>query len=413
MSTSTASKKRKRSPSPAGLKVKSSDLETNLGPRLASFPAIEPAEETPFGVYGSTGDGELLAGETTRVEFEGREHPGSSQYLVALYDKRTHSLRVRRAPLHVLDRRVKRLKSLATAAVTGADAGFQQARVELGTAFGTKKAQAAIRAAARNKVDVGAMRGVADHLQARIEVQTKALPTKEEAVHIAEEGRLVPPFDLNATKPEDAYPLNGMIPDAEFSALNASVKKLQDAKTPRERHMLLPHRPVGWLTYMLDSLFAAPHLNKVSLKITWYVAALLAFRRVAQGAKGAKDRAALYEALPGLPKVVVDGMAARFMETGRDGQLQLTPAMETKHSTWTLALMLRADGSSADTALVAQTMNNAPVPKVQMWFRSLGCQIGAPPTGRKVAEGATDVKWATLKVPLEFPKIRAKPNQRR
>ena len=63
-----------------------------------------------------------------------------------------------------------------TAAVTGAE--FQQARVELGTVFGTKKAQAAIRAAARNKVDVNAMRGVADHLQARIEVQTKALPSK-------------------------------------------------------------------------------------------------------------------------------------------------------------------------------------------------------------------------------------------
>jgi len=47
----------------------------------------------------------------------------------------------------------------------------------LGEAFGTKKAKANIRAQERNKVDVSAMEGVAQHLQDRIEQSTGALPT--------------------------------------------------------------------------------------------------------------------------------------------------------------------------------------------------------------------------------------------
>ena len=51
-------------------------------------------------------------------------------------------------------------------------------RNELGETFGTKKAQSAIRAQERNRVDVDAMRGVAVHLQESIQQNTESLPTK-------------------------------------------------------------------------------------------------------------------------------------------------------------------------------------------------------------------------------------------
>lgn len=55
-----------------------------------------------------------------------------------------------------------------------------EARNTLGITFGTKKAQKAIRAAERDKVDVAAMEGVTGHLQESIEANTVALPSKGE-----------------------------------------------------------------------------------------------------------------------------------------------------------------------------------------------------------------------------------------
>lgn len=51
-------------------------------------------------------------------------------------------------------------------------------RNTLGETFGTKKAKAAIRAHERNRVDVDAMKGVAGHLQDRIQENTSSLPTQ-------------------------------------------------------------------------------------------------------------------------------------------------------------------------------------------------------------------------------------------
>ena len=48
----------------------------------------------------------------------------------------------------------------------------------LGETFGTKKAQKAIRASERNKVDVSAMDDVTVHIQDSIDANTKTLPTQ-------------------------------------------------------------------------------------------------------------------------------------------------------------------------------------------------------------------------------------------
>lgn len=74
-------------------------------------------------------------------------------------------------------RRVKALKDLAPAPSTGSAERIEQ-RNTLGETFGTRKAQKAIRAAERDKIDVSAMQGVTDHIQGSIENNTKSLPTK-------------------------------------------------------------------------------------------------------------------------------------------------------------------------------------------------------------------------------------------
>ena len=99
--------------------------------------------------------------------------PGS--YLVAVHDKRTSRTIFRPAPLHILARRVKRLKSIQPTPATVAQR--IEARNALGATFGTKKAQAAIRARERNKIDVDAMKAVTGNLQSTIEGNTTNLPT--------------------------------------------------------------------------------------------------------------------------------------------------------------------------------------------------------------------------------------------
>jgi hypothetical protein len=98
------------------------------------------------------------------------------RYLVGVHNKRTGITTIRAAPLHILTHEVKALKGLQPAAVSTLQR--LEARAALGETFGTKKAKLAIRAQERNKVDVSAMEGVADHLQESILKNTSTLPSK-------------------------------------------------------------------------------------------------------------------------------------------------------------------------------------------------------------------------------------------
>lgn len=98
------------------------------------------------------------------------------RYLVGVHNKRTGITTLRAAPLHLLTHQVKALKGIKPAPVSVQQ--HMEARASLGETFGTKKAKANIRARERNKVDVSAMEGVAEHLQDRIEQSTGALPTQ-------------------------------------------------------------------------------------------------------------------------------------------------------------------------------------------------------------------------------------------
>jgi DNA-directed RNA polymerase I subunit RPA49 len=102
--------------------------------------------------------------------------PISGSYLVAVHDKRTGKTIFRPAPLHILTRQVKRLKNINSTPVTVAQR--IEARNALGATFGTKKAQAAIRARERNKIDIDAMKAVTENLQSTIEGNTTNLPTQ-------------------------------------------------------------------------------------------------------------------------------------------------------------------------------------------------------------------------------------------
>lgn len=101
-----------------------------------------------------------------------------SRYVIAIHNRKDNTVTFRPTPLYDLTRTVKALKNIEPQAVSQAQRA--QARNILGEAFGTKKAKAAIRAAERNRVDVGAMKDVQDLVVESVRGGTSALPTKGE-----------------------------------------------------------------------------------------------------------------------------------------------------------------------------------------------------------------------------------------
>lgn len=92
-------------------------------------------------------------------------------YLPAVYDPSTSTLHIHpSSPLFLVTHRVKRLRnaSLPSAISPEAKIDYRMKRNDLGETFGTKKAKSQIKAAERNKVDVGAMQGIKGHLMESI-----------------------------------------------------------------------------------------------------------------------------------------------------------------------------------------------------------------------------------------------------
>jgi DNA-directed RNA polymerase I subunit RPA49 len=138
--------------------------------------------------------------------------------MVGVFNKSTHNLTLRHAPLYVVRHQVKALKTLEP--ILESEHDYRRARNVLGEAFGTKKAKAAIRAAEMNKVDVAAMKDVcasasslfshsdhpsqvADTLQSTIQSKMATLPKVEETKAEADSKRPIPSFNADATSPSE------------------------------------------------------------------------------------------------------------------------------------------------------------------------------------------------------------------
>ncbi|KAJ8586617.1 RNA polymerase I associated factor, A49-like protein [Rhizopogon salebrosus TDB-379] len=384
---------------------------TQLGPVLVNFPSVKPTKSTPFKCYrtqtqkrkADNGDVPfaemplLIAGETEAVDFyssdETRRASVGSRYLVGVHNKRTGTTTLRAAPLHILAHEVKALKGLQPAAVSTLQR--LEARAALGETFGTKKAKQAIRAQERNKVDVSAMEGVADHLQ------------EKEAKANADSTRLIPQYDADALNPCDVYPLHNMIPKPEWKSLYISA--YMNADNSADRVALLPYKRSNWINDHLSLAFASPSPNKTTIKTLVYIAAMMAFHK---STFKNIDKTVLQQKLAAVPTVVIDGLLSRFTETARGSmEAQKTSENETMLLTHMFALCLHIDDFATDTSVLATDLSMEPA-KISTLFKSLGCKVNKLTQSDLkrlgLPDAAGEVKRAVLKTPLEFPKARTR-----
>ncbi|KAF9649737.1 RNA polymerase I associated factor, A49-like protein [Thelephora ganbajun] len=421
-----ASKKRKRDDEgeDGRISFKISALPENLlGPVLVGFPGVQPPANTPFRCYRlkTTEDDPVtkvekefaaqptfVVAETDDVEFFSNSEAVSGTgctYLVAVHDKRTGKTIFRPAPLHILTRQVKRLKSVQPTPV--AVAQRTEARNALGATFGTKKAQAAIRAQERNKIDIDAMKSVTGKLQSTIEGNTTNLPTQEQAKATADDSRLIPPFNADAERPDDVYPITNIITEAEWSSI--SISAMLKAENDRDRMALLPYNRSAWIKQKVREAFAGRKPSKTTLKLLFAISAMFTFYNAR---RNVSDKEKLKERLGRIPVILLDGLLTKFTDSARGStKAHVTQELETNLLTHMFALCLRVDEWATDTTILAGDLS-MPVAKVNQLFKSLGCKIEKLTKKeldrRRLPESEVNTKKAHLKVPLEFPKARAK-----
>ncbi|KAJ9092291.1 hypothetical protein QFC20_007419 [Naganishia adeliensis] len=381
-SRAVSSRKRKQEiEAPFGVDVL--PLTSGVGPAFVNFPAIRPANKTPFQLYkrdrdllsdASLADQQtVIACETRDVEFysinkdlaDRSNEQFACEYLPAIYDPSTHKMVVQPAiPTYVLAQRVKRTKiSNMHIKSRESDLSHMAKRDVLGEAFGTRKAKSRIRANERNKVDATAQESARDHLMVTIEEAARSGAPAQEAAAI-------------------------------------DWKKLSNVKLEeKERISLLPFRGSRWLEQKLRLASELPASTKEYQ---------LQFQKM-KGSLG--NPSSVLEKMNHMPRVILAGLLDRFSETAKGSSKPvITPAMENKLLAWQFALRLSLENWSADIAATAEDLQMTPQ-KVGDVYKSLGCtvdQVTALDRDRLGIKGgeAKSLRKAILQAPPVFPKER-------
>jgi DNA-directed RNA polymerase I subunit RPA49 len=97
---------------------------------------------------------------------------------------------------------------------------FEESRVALGKAFGTRKAQNLLTSREINKVDVTDMdKSVGSAIVSQVEESTKNMPSMKELGKAMLDERPVPKYNQDAVKVEDVYKREDLISEEEWESV--------------------------------------------------------------------------------------------------------------------------------------------------------------------------------------------------
>ncbi|KAL7411735.1 RNA polymerase I associated factor, A49-like protein [Mrakia frigida] len=429
--TPVSSQKRKStaSSSSSSKKVQVSfdpSASSSSGPLLANFPSIQAPTNVPFKLYRDRKTDEskpfeeqltLLAGETNGVEFFSTNRDNEPdvgepvggypcRYLLGVHDPSTNTLTLAPTPAYLLSHSVKRLKDLKPMENPDEEnANRIEARNKLGEAFGTKKSKSRIKTAERNKIDTAGMEGMRNQLEESILVAGKDLPSQETIKQVADDARPIPPPNMAAETPSEAYSLASIISPAVTASLKPFIKELLEAEEDKDRITMLPFKHSEWVKRRVRNLCTMEKPSKEKMRILVYISAIRMFQKSRNAFGDATELAAKMGGR--MPKPLIDSLLAHFTETPRGTTKPLmTPFTETKLYSYMFVLCLMVDNFVVDLNDLAKELNMEPT-KARAIFVSLGCKIDTPNAeerdrlGLNFAE-AKATKKAILKVPLEF-----------
>ncbi|GAA97250.1 hypothetical protein E5Q_03927 [Mixia osmundae IAM 14324] len=393
-------------------------------PRKLKFDHVEEQRSSKSAVVARDGG---IVWESKNHMSLNRNRPGyACKYLLGVRNKRTNLVTLFPTRLHTIHQSIP----AHSAALPDEDEAlpdplardYRGERASLGNAFGTRKAQRAILAAERNRLDISE-ETLATKTQPylapellRDDEDEVAQEAKAALVKAAQEdAALIPPFDREATEVDQIYPMSTLMPDEEFKAIDYRV--FGQAEKIEERLALLPTLKSEFVTRRLRAVLPEGRRNKLSsaekrrIRQVVYLSCLHAFR---SGQSVGKDAVANRLGLFGNP-MLVERFIERFTEKGRSGGPQMTKASQKKLNNWILVCCLVIDDFDLDVQSMADDFGIS-AKKMTLSLSALGCKI-VKPNAADIVRLRTRVgthgqpfnessRRAVLLAPLTFPELR-------
>lgn len=371
------------------------DKHANFQLYRAPSDAIEPSESASGSTSTSVplatlDDRLLLAGDTNAIQYTStnwgwgasaraapelrRETRGySGDYLMGIYDKTKKQVTLRAVPLFTLNRSIKALANLSSAATERGmhnDFDYTRARRDLGEAFGNKKQKQAARNMDRMKVNTENMDNILEHVASGIGESASTLPTEKELTASLNTSRALPQAHLDATEPAGVYPLESLVPMTVLNALH--TRHLLKCTTQAElgKALRVLPQPSPWLLPRLWQIVQTAQNDAGNtsramelIRIGYYVAILLAFRKYARWlSRHGEDGVSSISQKMRLPDherdIVMEHLVSHFAEQSRGSQrYAMTATGDTRLFASILVLGLHLEDFSIAPEAPAQELS--------------------------------------------------------
>lgn len=318
------------------------------------------------------------------------------------------------------------------------------------------------------KVDTSNMADVMDTLRSNIDETMNGLPTADAIEQQADLARPIPPPNLKALTPQEAYPIHVLIPDTVLRMLQTRSLETTESSDELGKFVPAPAANASWIKERMWALVQASQLRKgnaasatspskkidfsedgaimgpspapgsgadsgasvatssilktskedsrLKLKIVLYISLLWGFAKFAGGRGNGGDKEVLLGKLRlnrmSGGELILDDLFTRFAQAQRGAKrAQLTSFTETKLYAYMFALSLHLDDFSLDPVPLARDLAMGPQ-RVAEVFKSLGCSTTTAPRQGAVAggggggDGQRVQRRVILKCPVELPKVR-------
>jgi len=280
---------------------------------------------------------------------------------------------------------------------------FAEQKMELGEAFGTKKAKKAIQAVAENAMLAARSRGKLDEdaraLVHTIKDSSEHMATREELQAAVDMARPVPRGNFDAEDIQDVYVPREII-GAEV--LNAIPILEWQEKAKKNEPLLVPSR------------FVANRINRVAsnenaverLKVLRYLLWTIVFYATTtqgkeRGTRNIGKRDKLRQVMVGAPEIVIENIRRKFSDAGVMRKTHVDLLM-----THCCAFACIVDNFEVNTLDLREDLK-LEQKQINQYFMEIGARIKQKKTGDKLDT------IAKLALPLQFPKMRVPATKRR
>lgn len=295
--------------------------------------------------------------------------------MLGVHDPEANTLTLHAAPLHSFAPSVKSLKNLPATASMAEQFSVQKSA--LGATFGTKKAQRALNAQERNKLNSESYgsgetsTALQSLLQSSIAAAAGSLPTSLEAEHAANLSRpTIPPPNFDAKKPSEVYSIKDVVTTSELNTID--LDPFLSAPTPKERNALLPFRRSNYISNHFRRLIPSRSAvesgipdpskrDREKLKLLIHLSQLFAFRQATTGGRDSGlERNKLLEKMSGTHPTIVQAVLERYSEAQRMGngeeRRKMTGSTELKLLGYMLVIALKIDSFATDVGVLAKDL---------------------------------------------------------